>query len=53
MKTIPLTHGYEAKVDDEDYNLLTRHKWHAKKSNWAIYACRQTTFKDEKYDKAL
>lgn len=29
MKTIPLTKGYEAIVDDEDYDYLMQWKWHA------------------------
>lgn len=28
MKLIPLTQGYFAKVDDEDYELLMQFKWH-------------------------
>lgn len=28
MKTIPLTHGYEAQVDDEDYDRIAQFKWH-------------------------
>lgn len=27
MKTIPLTQGYEAIVDDEDFDLVSRFKW--------------------------
>jgi hypothetical protein len=29
MKTIALTQGYVAKVDDEDFNYLNQFKWHA------------------------
>jgi len=28
MKTIPITQGHEAIVDDEDYEELSQHKWH-------------------------
>lgn len=29
MKKIPLTKGYEALVDDDDYDFLMRYKWYA------------------------
>lgn len=40
MKTIQLTLGLEALVDDEDYPLLSRHQWHAQKGtlNRTCYA---------------
>jgi len=42
MKLIPLTKGYEAIVDDEDFEELSRHKWHAKVHGrpGAVYAAR-------------
>lgn len=41
MKTIPLTRGLFATVDDADYEDLIRHKWHAKPSgSGTFYACR-------------
>lgn len=30
MKLIPLTKGYSAMVDDEDYDLVAPYKWHVK-----------------------
>lgn len=40
MKEIPLTKGYVAIVDDEDYEYLMQWKWYAHKSNGGIYAQR-------------
>lgn len=40
MKTIQLTKGFEAIVDDEDYDFLSRFKWHASKGKSAWYARR-------------
>ena len=42
MKTIPLTKGYEAIVDDEDYEMLNKFKWHAHVSRRMIYATNTT-----------
>lgn len=28
MKKVPLTQGYEAIVDDDDYEIVSRYKWH-------------------------
>lgn len=41
MKEIPLTQGYKAIVDDEDYERVAQHKWHVKVSRLNIcYAAR-------------
>jgi hypothetical protein len=42
MKTIPLTQGYEAIVDDEDYDSLMQHKWHILKVKDLRYARRKS-----------
>jgi len=38
MKEIPLTQGYIALVDDEDYEMLRRLKWQIKKTKNLLYA---------------
>ena len=38
MKTIPLTKGYEAMVDDEDYDLVAGYKWYVSISYGIAYA---------------
>lgn len=40
MKTIPLTRGYEAIVDDDDYEKLSQYKWQACISRKLVYARR-------------
>jgi hypothetical protein len=47
VKEIPLSQGYVAIVDDEDYDMLARHKWTAMvggKNFTRIYAYRRTVF---------
>lgn len=43
MKLIPLTKGYFAQVDDEDYDRVSQFVWHAKKDKKKVYAARNTS----------
>ncbi len=40
VKLIPLTQGFYAMVDDEDYELLSVHKWHVSCLSWSTPNCR-------------
>lgn len=40
MKTIPLTQGYFATVDDADYPAVLAHKWYAHRMGRRVYAER-------------
>lgn len=40
MKIIPLTRGFEAMVDDEDFDWLSQRKWFAHPGRNTIYAAR-------------
>lgn len=40
MKTIPLTRGYEAIIDDADFPAISQHKWCASVQPNGVYAVR-------------
>lgn len=42
MKTIPLTKGQFALVDDADFDVVSQFKWHAVKKDRRFYAVRKT-----------
>lgn len=46
MKLIPLTKGFYAIVDDEDYQELMKHKWYANKEGKTYYAVRNVRIDD-------
>jgi len=47
MKTIPLTQGFVAQVDDADYDRVSAHKWSATKAN-TVYGVRKVRKADSK-----
>jgi hypothetical protein len=46
LKAIPLTKGYVAFVDDDDFAAVSQKKWGAFHSNGNVYAASQTSRKD-------
>lgn len=44
-KLIPLTQGYSAVVDDEDYDRLSQQSWHAAVTSTNVYAVRNRTIR--------
>jgi hypothetical protein len=53
MKTIPLSQGLFALVDDADFEELSKYKWHAKKSRNTWYASRYVSYKHGKQENML
>jgi len=51
MKTIPLTRGQSALVDDEDFEKLNRFKWYADRPKNIFYAARMAPIKNGKRKK--
>lgn len=49
MKTIPLTRGYEAIVDDSDYDWLMQWKWHARPNKTTAYAVRTKQVNNKRF----
>lgn len=50
-KLIPLTQGYEAIVDDEDFEELNQYKWQANKKSSGVYAHRTKRYGIRKQNK--
>lgn len=48
MRTIPLTKGKKAIVDDEDWELVSKLKWHYQTVKKSGYACRKVWDKENK-----
>ena len=48
MIQIPLTQGQFALIDDEDFDIVSKHKWHAKKYKHTYYAATNIKKEDKK-----
>jgi len=53
MKEIKLTRGYVALVDDEDFEIVNRLKWHAMPTKAAVYAVRRPSLGNGRYGSLL
>lgn len=53
MKDIVLSNGMVATVDDQDFHVLSQHKWGVINNGSHIYASRGTRKKGQKYKKVL
>ena len=52
MKEVQLTRGMKALVDDEDFELVTRHRWHPKPGGKTFYADTSIRGSDGKWHTA-
>ena len=53
MKEIPLTQGYVALVDDEDYELVSQYKWLVIPKSYTNYASRTIKLQDKPTSQAM
>lgn len=53
MKTIKLTRGYLAKIDDEDYEFLSKYKWQVNINRNGMYAITSVYHKETKKQSLL
>ena len=51
MREIALTQGKVSLVDDEDYVVLSGHKWHAQRANRTFYAKRNVPGQDGEWSR--
>lgn len=53
MKIIKLTHGLHTEVSDEDFESLSKYKWHTKVCKYTAYACRSERGSCNSYRKQI
>jgi hypothetical protein len=50
VREVPLTQGYVALVDDEDYDRVAQFRWHIARSRGRVYATRGYRLSGRRYD---